>query len=78
MDQIDLMDKTDCSAFLSPCGPSGPLKTLFTHLITGASPSFDFSGFSACFCYKMSENLFFDRAAPICPYRVIKAPCFFS
>ena len=40
MDQVDLMDKTECSAFVSPCGPTGPLKTLFTHLTTETIPVF--------------------------------------
>ena len=58
MDQVDLMDQMDFSALLRPCGPSGPLKTIFTHLMTGAIPSFDFSGFSAYFCHKPSKDLF--------------------
>ena len=47
MDQVDLMDKTECSAFVSPCGPTGPLKTLFTHLTTEKIPVFFFIFFCA-------------------------------
>ena len=71
MDQVDLMDKTECSAFVSPCGPTGPLKTLFTHLTTETIPVF-FLYFSAQFCHKPSmdrKKSFSLSPTPIYPYQ---------
>ena len=56
------MDKTDDSVLLRLYGlyaPLGPLKTLFTHLITDAIPSFCFLYFAAGSCHKPSMSHIF-------------------